>query len=90
MILVALKHWIVLLDTFTTTGTGPFSKYLFPASHKERVPAVASSTVAPVEQLGSSFLGQPLLMLQAPQASPKVRRLGPSQHRWRRYGAEML
>ena len=58
MILVSVKHRILLLDTFKTTGTGPFSKYLFPASHKERVPVIASSTVAPAEQLGSSFLGQ--------------------------------
>ena len=47
---------IVLLDTFKTTGTGPFSKYLFPASHKERVLGVASSRVAPAEQLGFPFL----------------------------------
>ena len=77
MILVSVKHRILLLDTFNTTGTGPFSKYLFPASHKEHEPAVASSTVAPAEQLGSSFLGQPLLLLPVPPTFPRVKRLGP-------------
>ena len=40
----------------------PFSVYLSPASHKGRVPVVASSTNAPDEQLDSSYPEQPLLL----------------------------
>ena len=68
---------IVLADTFNATGTGPFLKYLSPASHKERVPVVVSSTNSPAEQLDFSFPEQPLLLLPAPPTFPRVKRLGP-------------
>jgi len=56
------------------SGTGPFPVYLSPASHKGRVPVVASSTNAPDEQLDSSYPGQPLLPPPAPPVFPEGRR----------------